>query len=115
MRFAGFSLKQWVVLLVGGGGLIGLVSVLNVPTKPAITLCAFVIGVPAAIAYVSEGGGVSPARLLRDLWHWRTRPSRLHGGASGDVTAVLVAAERDDATAAPSKPPRGALGRGPGR
>lgn len=115
MRFAGYSLKQWAALLVGGGGLIGLVSVLNVPTRPAITLCAFVIGVPAAIAYVSEGGGVSPAQLVRDLWHWRTRPRRLHGGADSEVTAVLVAPDRDDAASAPTRPPRGALREGPGR
>ncbi len=115
MRFAGFSLKQWVALLAGGGGLIGLVSVLNVPTKPAITLCSFAIGVPAAIAYVSEGGRVSPTQLMRDLWRWRTRPSRLHGGAGSDVASVLVAAELGDTTAAPAKPPRGALGTGPGR
>jgi hypothetical protein len=42
-----------------------------VPTKPAISLCVFLIGLPAALTYVSESGGLQLSVLLRAMWRWR--------------------------------------------
>jgi hypothetical protein len=41
------------------------------PTKPAISLCVFAIGLPAALTYVSESGGLQLGVLLRECWRWR--------------------------------------------
>jgi hypothetical protein len=83
VRFAGLGVGQWCGLVLGGGAVVGAVWLLGVPVKPAITLCALVIGVPAVLAYVSEGTGISPLAMVRDLWRWRTRPGRLPAGGGG--------------------------------
>ena len=48
-----------------------MIDLAHVPTKPAITLCVFVIGLPAALTYVSESGGLQLSVLLRSMWRWR--------------------------------------------
>jgi hypothetical protein len=50
---------------------LGLIHLSHLPTKPAITLCVFVIGLPAALTYVSESGGLQLGVLLREMWRWR--------------------------------------------
>ncbi len=57
-KLVGFTVKQWAVLIAGSAVLLGVIHLAHVPTKPAITLCVFVIGLPAALTYVSESGGL---------------------------------------------------------
>jgi len=66
-----FTGKQWAVLIPGALAVLGLVHLAHLPTKPAITLCVFVIGLPAALTYVSESGGLQIGVLLREMWRWR--------------------------------------------
>ncbi len=66
-----FTGKQWVALFAGSAALFGVVHLAHVPTKPAMTLCVFVIGLPAALTYVSESGGLQLSALLRAMWRWR--------------------------------------------
>jgi len=97
-RLVAFTIKQWAALIAGSLTVLGLIHLLRVPTKPAITLCVFVIGLPAAMTYVSESGGLQLGVLLRECWRWRfsrhTLPasSREHRRARG----VLVLASTEE-------------------
>jgi hypothetical protein len=70
-RLVAFTIKQWAVLIVGTLAILALIHVSGLATKPAITLCVFVIGLPAALTYVSESGGLQLGVLLRECWRWR--------------------------------------------
>lgn len=70
-RLVAFTIKQWAVLIAGGLTVLALIHLSHLPTKPAITLCVFVIGLPAALTYVSESGGLQLGVLLRECWRWR--------------------------------------------
>lgn len=99
-----FTAKQWVVLIVGSGLLFGVIHLARVPTKPAITLCAFVIGLPAALTYVSESGGLQLSVLLRSMWRWRWSTHMLLASSPGEACrarGVVILAERQE-TGGPS-------------
>jgi len=70
-KLVGFTVKQWAALIAGALSVFGLIHLAHLPTKPAITLCVFVIGLPAALTYVSESGGLQIGVLLREMWRWR--------------------------------------------
>ena len=93
-----FTIKQWLALIAGVGGLAGFVHVASIPTRPAITLGVFVIGLPAALAYLSESGGLQLSMLLRSMCRWRARTQLLTAAGSGDEAprkrVVLVERER---------------------
>jgi hypothetical protein len=97
-KLVGFTMRQWAGLIAASCAVLGLVYLAHVPTKPAITLCVFLIGLPAALTYVSESGGLQLGVLLRDLCRWRFSRHVLQA-ASGDGAdargVVLVHAERD--------------------
>jgi hypothetical protein len=71
-KLVGFSWRQWAALIAGTTAALGFVHLTHLPTKPAITLCVFVIGLPAALMYVSESGGLQLGVLLLDMCRWRT-------------------------------------------
>jgi hypothetical protein len=96
-KLVGFTVKQWAVLIGGSGLLLGVIHLAQVPTKPAITLCMFVIGLPAALTYVSESGGLQLSVLLRSMWHWRLSTHTLATSSEGEpccARGVLVLAEQ---------------------
>jgi PrgI family protein len=70
-KLVGFTLRQWALLIAGASVVLGLVYLVHLPTKAAITLCVFTIGLPAALTYVSESGGLQLGVLLGDMWRWR--------------------------------------------
>jgi len=70
-RLVAFTIKQWVALIAGSLAVLALIHLTGLPTKPAITLCVFAIGLPAALTYVSESGGLQLGVLLRECWRWR--------------------------------------------
>jgi hypothetical protein len=76
-KLLGFTLRQWAALIAGASAVLGLVYVAQLPTKVAITLCVFLIGLPAALTYVSESGGLQLGMLLRDAWRWRSHAHAL--------------------------------------
>ena len=71
IKLVGFTLRQWAAIIAGSVAVVGLVALAHLPTKVAISLCTLVIGVPVAITYVSESGGLQLSQLLRDCWRWR--------------------------------------------
>jgi PrgI family protein len=76
-KLVGFTIRQWCALIAGASVVLGLVFLAHLPTKPAITLCVFVVGLPAALTYVSESGGLQLGALLRDMCRWRVGRHRL--------------------------------------
>lgn len=91
-RIVGFSIRQWLSLIAGAAVVAGLVDVAGLPTKPAISLFVFVVGLPAALMYVSESGGLQIGVLLRDACLWRLRP-HFYPAAPADpprVRGVLI-------------------------
>ncbi len=82
-RLVAFTIKQWAVLIAGSAAVLGVIHLSHLPTKPAITLCVFVIGLPAALTYVSESGGLQLGVLLRDMWRWRWGRHALPAASAG--------------------------------
>jgi hypothetical protein len=97
-KLVGFTVKQWAGLIAGSSVLLGMIHLLHVPSKPAITLCVFVIGLPAALTYVSESGGLQLSALLRAMWAWRFSAHALSASSPGEQcrpgAGVVILAEQ---------------------
>jgi hypothetical protein len=72
-KLVGFTARQWATLIALTTTVLAVVFAAHVPVKAAITLCVFLIGLPAALMYVSESGGLQLGALLRDAVRWRSR------------------------------------------
>jgi hypothetical protein len=97
-RLFGLSFRQWLVLVLAVGAGYGLVKVLHVPAKVAVSSGVFVIGLPAALAYLSEGDGLPAGRLLGDAIVWLGTRGVLQPGAcvsSRRLPLVYVSAYED--------------------
>lgn len=70
-KLVGFTIRQWLALIAGAATLLAIVHATRMPTRPAISLCVLALGLPAALMYVSETGGLSIGMLLRDAVLWR--------------------------------------------
>ncbi len=97
-KLVGFTIRQWAALIAGAGTVLGVVHVAQLPVKAAITLLVFTVGLPAALAYVSESGGLQLGRLLSDVCRWRLGAKRLQPASHGDRAprAVLITAGAAD-------------------
>lgn len=97
-KLVGFTIKQWAALIAGASSLVGLIHIAHVPTKPAITLCVFLIGLPAALTYVSESGGLQLTVLLRAMWSWRWSIHALSAASLGEGRArgVVILAHAEE-------------------
>lgn len=107
-KLVGFTVKQWAVLIADSGLLLGVIHLVHVPTKPAITLCVFVIGLPAAMTYVSESGGLQLSVLLRAMWHWRWSAHTLQASSPGEpcrARGVVILTEREEPGGPPGERP----------
>jgi len=100
-KLVGFTLRQWAVLILGTSAVLGVISLAHLPSKAAITLCVFTIGLPAALTYVSESGGLKLGGLLLDIWRWRVSQHALPPASAEQARApgvvVLAAAEAPSA------------------
>src|SRR4051794_30958983 len=83
VKLLGLSWRQWIALLIGGGTLVAVVHYAGVPSRPAISLCTILIGVPLALAYLAEETGFSVGRLIWDMSRWAFETRRLSSGANG--------------------------------
>jgi hypothetical protein len=96
-KLVGFTIRQWALLIAGGILVLAVVHVAHLGAKAAITLCVFTIGLPAALTYVSESGGLQLGMLLRDMVGWRLRAKTLPAAGLRDrpLRGVLIAATRE--------------------
>lgn len=71
-RLLGFSFRQWLVLVLSIASGYGLAKALHLPFKVAVSLGVFAIGLPAALAYLSDGDGLPVGRMVLDgiSWTW---------------------------------------------
>ena len=83
-KLVGFTLRQWATLIAGGSVVLGVVYVAHLPARASITLCVFAIGLPAALTYVSESGGLQLGVLLRDMWRWRWNAKMFSAPSAGE-------------------------------
>jgi hypothetical protein len=97
-KLVGFTVRQWAALIAGASAVLAVVYLAHLPTKPAITLCVFLVGLPAALTYVSESGGLQLGGLLRDMCRWRFSRQSLSAVPPGFTGArgVVVMARPDD-------------------
>jgi len=93
-KLLGFSLTQWTALIAGGGGVSGLLHVLAVPTKPALTVLAFLVGVPAGLTYTTEQGRIRVGRLLLDAFRSVLATDELRAGGGRRGTYVVEAGDK---------------------
>jgi hypothetical protein len=93
-KLVGFTIRQWVALIAGSGIVLAVVHFAQLPVKAAITLLVFTVGLPAALAYVSESGGLQLGQLLADVCRWRLRAKRLAPASPSDrePRGVLITA-----------------------
>ncbi len=96
-KLVGFTIGQWAALIADAVLVGGLVYVLGLPGKAAITLLVFLVGLPAALVYVSETGGVNLGGLIVDAVRWRlsrqllpASPERTPTGASTGRSAACL-------------------------
>jgi hypothetical protein len=75
-KLLGFTFTQWLALLAASAAGYGLVELAHVPLKVAVSAGVFVIGLPATLTYLSEGGRLDLGRLLRDVGAWVLTPHR---------------------------------------
>jgi hypothetical protein len=104
-KLVGFTMRQWGALIAATCAVLGFVYLAHVPTKPALTLCVFAIGLPAALTYVSENGGLQLGVLLRDLLSWRFSRHLLEAATSGcaDARGVVLSRGEWDADTRPGE------------
>jgi hypothetical protein len=105
-KLVGFTLRQWALLIAGSGLVLAVVRVAQLPAKPAITLCVFTVGLPAALTFVSESGGLQLGLLLRDMCLWRLRGKTLHPCSRAQRARAGVQIVAGNATAQPARSPR---------
>ena len=97
-KLVGFTIGQWAALIAGASVVLGVVHVAQLPTKVAITLLVFTVGLPGALTYVSESGGLALGRLLADFCRWRVACQSLppaDGAASCSQGLLIEPATRE--------------------
>lgn len=84
-RLLGFSFQQWLALVIAIAGGYGLARLLHLPFKLAASVGVFAIGLPAALAYLSEGDGMPVGRVVLDgmMWLWARGLEALRGRTDG--------------------------------
>jgi len=99
-KLIGFTIRQWAALIAASVAVLALVHLAALPVKAAITLTVFTIGLPAALTYVSESGGLQLGGLLLAVVRWRLGARCLAPASGGQPSAhrrvLIVAAEENE-------------------
>ena len=88
--FYGFTVWQWMALLLGGGGVIAALWALDASIQLGGFLGTLVIGVPALYWLMGESGRFDPGELLLDALHRRVSPTRYEAGAGARHAVLLI-------------------------
>lgn len=95
-RFLGLTFANWIMLVVGGGGLAAVLHFAHVPWRPALILLIFVVGIPTALAVLGESVGPGVNELLVNALRWRAHPHH-YDPAAVAAQKVGVVVPDDDA------------------
>jgi hypothetical protein len=76
----GFTFGQWVILVTAVAAGYGGVKLLHIPGQVAVSTGVFVIGLPAALVHLSDGGQLGLGRLVRDAVAWMCSTRLLEAG-----------------------------------
>ncbi len=91
-KLVGFTIRQWAALIAAGCAVLAIVEATGLHAKAALTLLTFTVGLPAALTYVSEGGGLRLGGLLADICRWRLRAKTLRAaGCDGEARGPSAA------------------------
>ncbi|MDW5595920.1 hypothetical protein VSS74_16345 [Conexibacter stalactiti] len=93
-KFYGFTIWQWLVLLLGGGGAVAALRALEVGIQVGGFLGTLLVGVPAIYWLLGESGRVEPAELLRDAARHLVARKTFDAGPGEPVALVVASAER---------------------
>jgi hypothetical protein len=88
-KLYGFTVWQWLSLLLGGGGVIAALWQLHVSLQVGGFVGTLVIGAPALYWLLGESGRVEPAELLLDAARRLAAPKQYEAGP-GEPVALLV-------------------------
>ena len=95
VRIGPLGLVQWLQLIVAAALLYGLVALLSIPTRWAISMAVFIIGVPATIAAASDEFDFSFGRQIQDAFGWRFRAREFTPDAQPAVLRFHIVKEKE--------------------
>jgi hypothetical protein len=95
-----FSFLQWIQLIGLGLAIYGLRMLLQFNSEVMLIVSGYVIGLPAALMYFSEGSRPSLLRLVKDAARWTIAPKHYTPGPGRSTTVALKAPQ-------PRRPRRG--------
>lgn len=88
--FYGFTVWQWLALLLSGGGVIAALWALDASLQLGGFVGTLVVGVPALYWLMGDSGRFDPGELLLDALRRRFSPVLYEPGAGARHAAVLV-------------------------
>jgi hypothetical protein len=88
-----FSFIQWIQLIALGLAIYGLRALLDFSSEVMLIGAGYVVGLPAALMYFSEGSRPSLLLLAKDAARWTFSPKHYTPGP-GRATTVAVKTEQ---------------------
>jgi hypothetical protein len=90
-----FSFLQWLQLIALGLAIYGRQQLLHLNTEVMLIGAGYVVGLPAALMYFSEGSRPSLPRLIRDAVRWLLSPKEYMPGAGRDAATWVKTQQRE--------------------
>jgi hypothetical protein len=84
-----FSFMQWIQLISLGLAIYGLHTLLHFSSEVMLIGSGYVVGLPAALMYFSEGSRPSLMRLGKDAVRWTLTPKHYTPGPGRGTTIAL--------------------------
>jgi hypothetical protein len=88
-RIGPFSFGHWLQLIGLGLGIYGLQALLHFGTEVMLIGSGYVVGLPAALMYFSEGSRPSLMRLGKDAARWTVSPKHYTPGPGRNTTVAI--------------------------
>lgn len=89
-----FSFVQWLQLIGLGLAIYGLRAVLRFNSEVMLISSGYVVGLPAALMYFSEGSRPSLLRLVKDAVRWALAPKQYTPGPGRSTTVAVKAPQQ---------------------
>lgn len=86
-----FSFMQWLQLIALGLAIYGLHSLLHLGSELTLIGSGYIVGLPAALMYFSEGSRPSLVKLFKDVARWTITPKHYTPGPGRNVNVPIQA------------------------